>query len=590
MKKKVLSGLLAGAMLTLSAGAMAENLYTPGTYTGVGTGRHGEMTVEVTVSADRIESVNVISENETNGISDLPLERIPQEVVQYQSLGVDSIAGATITSAGLKLAITDALKQAGADVDALRKVPVEKEVAPVADMQTTVVIAGSGMGGLMTAAVAAYNGLDVVLVEKLPYIGGSLLIAGGGMVTANSETFAAAGIDDSLEKTMAWARKYNEGAVRQPDYDFAEYLISQTAKTVDEYFVKDFQMNPNPAMASCPRVMFGGEGEPGWGAQEVESLQKVILEHGGTILTDTAAKEIIMEDGKAVGLKVSALGGDFEIRADKVVIACGGANHNKEMMTAVTPQLAYMTMDDTTSVGNTGDGFVMLEAVGAKMGEGPYVKSSSIMPSQVFGYMWNDVPLMRDSLIFDANGIRYMDEGDMIVTNRKMIEHASPASYALFDAATMDADVKANFDRFAEPGSARTVVFGTTIEEIAEKLDINAEVLRKTFDRYQALCEKGVDPDQGKEAELMVAYTGEAGYYAAYVQPGAWGTFGGALTDYNFHVLSAETDAPIENLYAVGECATSTLFGVDYMGSWSLAYYSTAGRIAAETIQAELGK
>ena len=48
--KKFLSGLLACAMLALTAGAMAEDLYTPGTYTGVGTGCHGEMTVEVTVS------------------------------------------------------------------------------------------------------------------------------------------------------------------------------------------------------------------------------------------------------------------------------------------------------------------------------------------------------------------------------------------------------------------------------------------------------------------------------------------------------------------------------------------------------------
>ena len=588
--KKILSGLLAGAMLTLAAGAMAENLYTPGTYTGVGTGRHGEMTVEVTVSADKIESINVVSENETKGIADLPLERIPQEVVMYQSLGVDNVTGATITSAGLKLAITDALKQAGADVDALRKVPVEKEVAPVADMETTVVVAGGGMGGLMTAAVAAYNGLDVVLVEKLPFVGGSLIVAGGGMITGNSEAFKEQGIDDNVEATMAWAHEFNKGAVREPDYDFVEYVVSQTGKTVDDYYIKAFGMPSRLIMSTYPRARFGEAGDTGYGAQETARMKEVILEHGGTILTDTAAKEIVMEDGKAVGLKVSAEGGDFEIRADKVVIACGGANHNKEMMTAVTPQLAYMTLDDATSIGNTGDGYAMLEAVGAKMGEGPYIKSSNVMFSQVFGYSWRDVPSTTATLIFDANGVRYMDEGVGIVANRKMIDHASPASYALFDAATMDEKVKADFDRFAEPGSARTVVYGQTIEEIAQKLGIDADVLSKTFDRYQTLCAKGSDPDQGKEAAQLVAYTGEAGYYAAFVQPGAWGTFGGALTDYNFRVLNAETDEPIENLYAVGECATSTLFGVDYMGSWSLGYYSTAGHIAAETIQEELGK
>ncbi len=588
--KRLLLGLLLVCLTAFALSAGAEGLYSPGTYTGEGPGRNGSIVVEVTVSENKIESVEVKEQSETPDISTLPLERIPQEVVAYQSLGVDSITGATVTSAGVKMAISNALEQAGADVAALRKVEVVKEYAPVQDRETALVVAGGGMGGLMTAAVAALNGVDVVLVEKLPFIGGSLLVAGGGMITANSRYFAEAGIDDSIENTMAWARAYNAGAVREPDYDFLEYVVSETGKTVDDYFIDAFGMESRLIMYVYPRAMFGTQNGLGYGAPEAKRITEIILENGGTILTDTAAREILMEDGKAVGLKVSSPAGEYEIHAKKVVIACGGANHNREMMTAVTPQLAYMSIDDATSAGNTGDGFIMLEAAGAKMGEGPYIKSSSIMLSQVFGYTWSSIPSMTNNLIFDASGIRYMNEGDGIVANRLMIDHASPASYALFDAATMDEALRANFDRFANPGSARIVVYGKTIEEIAEKLEIKPAVLQATFDRYQALCQKGKDPDQGKSAEQLVAYTGSDGYYAAFVQPGAWGTFGGALTDRQFRVLSAETEEPIPNLYAVGECATSTLFGVDYMGSWSLGYYSTAGRIAAETIRDELAQ
>lgn len=59
------------------------------------------------------------------------------------------------------------------------------------------------------------------------------------------------------------------------------------------------------------------------------------------------------------------------------------------------------------------------------------------------------------------------------------------------------------------------------------------------------------------------------------------------LTDRQFHALDAN-DAPIENLFAVGEIATSTLFGDYYMGAFSRGYYASMARIAAETAVAEL--
>lgn len=162
--KRSLLVLLLVCLTAFALSAGAEGAYTPGTYTGEGTGRNGSIVVDVTVSENRIESIEVKEQAETPDISTLPLERIPQEVVEYQSLGVDSIAGATITSAGVKMAISNALEQAGADVAALRKVEVVKEYAPVEDRKTSLVVAGGGMGGLMTAAVAALNGVDVVLV------------------------------------------------------------------------------------------------------------------------------------------------------------------------------------------------------------------------------------------------------------------------------------------------------------------------------------------------------------------------------------------------------------------------------------------
>ena len=97
-----------------------EITYTPGTYTGTARGRNGDVSVEVTFSADKIESINVLENSETPGVSDLPQKQIPEDILTYQSLDVDGITGATLTSNAILAAVADAAQQAGANVNALR--------------------------------------------------------------------------------------------------------------------------------------------------------------------------------------------------------------------------------------------------------------------------------------------------------------------------------------------------------------------------------------------------------------------------------------------------------------------------------------
>ena len=145
----------------------------------------------------------------------------------------------------------------------------------------------------------------------------------------------------------------------------------------------------------------------------------------------------------------------------------------------------------------------------------------------------------------------------------------------------------AKLEEYAAEDNARVVVYAETIEELAEKLGMDPAVLRATFDRYQENCQNGEDPDFGKSAANLVPYAEEGGYYAAYLRPASWGTIGGVMTDETMHVLR-EDGSVIENVFAVGETATSRLFGDYYLGGFSLGLYTTAGRIAAETAVAEL--
>ena len=140
----------------------------------------------------------------------------------------------------------------------------------------------------------------------------------------------------------------------------------------------------------------------------------------------------------------------------------------------------------------------------------------------------------------------------------------------------------ADFEAFAPNEDNRVVVYADTIEALAEKIGVDPAALRATYDRYQGFCETGVDEDFGKDAANLVPYVEEDGFYAVRVYPASWGTIGGALTDDTFHVL-AESGEVMQNVFAVGEVATSRLFG-----GFSLGFYTAAGHIAAETAVAEL--
>lgn len=557
--------------------------YTAGTYEGTAQGRGGDMTVEVTVSEEAIESIVVKEHAETAGISDLPLALIPEQIVEYQSLDIDLTSGATLTSAGVLNAVANALEQAGGDVAALRNVAVEKPVMETENRDTQVVVAGGGMAGLMAAVSAAHEGAEVILVEKLPFLGGSLLIAGGGMVAVDSDVVGSMGADDDLQRTMDYVRMVNETSVRQPDYDFVELMLQESGATID-YLAQEFNLEPTfTDRGDYIRTNFGD------GQQLVKTLTGILEEANVTVLTNTEAMEIVMEEGAAAGLRVRNDSGEYTITADKVIIAAGGASWDRERLLEANPELNTVTLSEQAIRGNSGDGFRMLEEAGAQMGEGPFIKSAYPDFSLAFRFTWRNNPSVSSKLVIDAEGNRFANEApyNSMMLNKNMLRHESEAYYALFDTVSTEESLLALLEEYAQNENPNIVVYAETIEELAKKIDVDPAVLRATFDRYQQFCTDQEDPDYGKPAANLISYAEEGGYYLAYLQPASWGTIGGAITDTQFHVLNTDNEV-IDNLFAVGECATSTLFGDYYLGAFSLGFYSAAGRIAGETATDEL--
>lgn len=102
----------AGDTSAEKGGQAADGSYKAGTYTAKATGM-GEMEVQVVVAeGGAIESVEILSHNETEGISDPAIEKIPQEIVKAQSTDIDTVSGATVTSTAIIEAVNDCLSQA----------------------------------------------------------------------------------------------------------------------------------------------------------------------------------------------------------------------------------------------------------------------------------------------------------------------------------------------------------------------------------------------------------------------------------------------------------------------------------------------
>ena len=147
--------------------------FAPGQYQGTGQGYGGPITVEVEVSADRIEAVSILSHSESQGVCEAAFEEIPAEILRQGTPYVELVAGATCTSQGVIEGAAAALAAAGGTFTPPEPEP---EVRTQRELYAGLVIAGAGGSGMMAAAEAVrQGGATVLVVEQQDIIGGETL-------------------------------------------------------------------------------------------------------------------------------------------------------------------------------------------------------------------------------------------------------------------------------------------------------------------------------------------------------------------------------------------------------------------------------
>ncbi len=619
--KKLTAALLVFLMMVMT-GAMAL-AYTEGTYTATAQGNNGPVTVSVTFSADAITDVTVVEHSETAGLSDRPIAEIPAAIVENQSLAVDTVSGATNSSNAILIAVADCVAQAGGDVEALKAVAVEK--APVEDVEATydVVVLGGGGAGLTASITAAQNGAKVILVEKAGSLGGNTLIAGQGFNACDPERQANTEMSEALlgqlksyldldpadfgafaevletvkgqindyiasgsttlfdspelhmlHTYMGGKRTGLDGTVIEPDLELARTFATNALDALEWAESIGAQWNDTTSTilgAMWPRSHGLANGNV------ITILTDAAKANGVEIVTDTRANELIVENGKVVGVKATTSeGANVTLHANSgVVLATGGFSANAPMVVEYNnywPGLSD-TMPSTNAPTITGDGIVMAKAVGADlvgMGFAQLMPSSHPVDGSLFSGIWGSA---ETQVFVNKEGKRYVNEyAERDVLSKAALAQTDGIFYIICDnKIAKNADV-------AGMEAKGNVVVADTLEELAEKLGIPADTFVETIERYNSFVDAQKDDDFGKP--LFGEKIDEAPFVATPRSPSLHHTMGGVKIDTNTHVISTEGNV-IDGLYAAGE-VTGGLHAGNRLGGNAMTDFLVFGRIAGE--------
>ena len=530
MNKIKLISLLAAAAVMTGSVAMAE------TYSATGNGYHGEMTVNVTIEDGKITDVELGDNHETNVVIDRAFPVIRERILEANTADVDSVTAATFSSYAIKTAVADAMQQAGLEAPKVAMQNAEKTATERAAESCDIVIVGGGPAGLAAAVSAKQTNADknVILVEKLDILSGNGKFDMNFFDMINTEAQKAAGNDEwvgeaGLAKFLEEKSSNGESAERIQVWANEEYNLDAWLRAMG------VELNYN----------YGGTNHMAednqYSGEVIQAgLEKAAAELGVDVRTGTKGVDLVMEDGACKGVIVTNNAGEtYTINAASTIITTGGFCSNKEPLAEYAP--GYEVFNTSNQMGTTGDFVKIFEQNGFKMenmGKMSFF-SNIIVPYRDLtgGADMNLLANSEGALLPNKSG---MDRGTMIK------EQPNGAAYYITDKTGYD-----SFYRIRKHVGLGYYAEGATLEELAEKLSINAEGLKASVEQYNADAAAGAENAQ-IAAVPKRALDAEGPYYGVRVEAANHMTKGGVVCNENAQVLNAD-DTVVPGLYAAGE-------------------------------------
>lgn len=591
MGTKRLAALAVSAALCGSAFAAM----TDGTYTGEGKGRNGTITVEVTVKAGKLDAVKVVKHTETVGISDAAVTDFPKAIVAAQSTAVDAVAGATMTSEGIRAAVAQAIQKAGGDPAQFATAVVKKKAAKkLVKEKADIVVVGAGGSGISAAVKAETLGANVILIEKMPVIGGATALNAGTLIATGSKYQREVMKETKDSPELAYKDIFTVGKNRN-DPTLVKMVTERVGGVVD-WLIYDMKIPYGPAATQYPDHSANRQlGVTGRSVNYLNLMREKFLGMGGKLMLQTRAQELIRDDaGKVVGVRATDKDGNtVELTSKAVILASGGYGAVKSMLPKEMSNYVFYGLDS-----ETGDGYKMATAIGAgtinldlvKM----YPQGVETVPGHGLAATASSTDTMKKSGAIYVNklGQRYVDENAALgVLTDKTVAQPDHIAYIVMDAKAWKEYVRKSLEDKLVPNEETLMTWtkivnngrpvmavSDNLAEAAKTMGVDAEGLAKTVARWNDMVKAGEDKDFHRK---ITGGLGEGPYYIVEQKVRYQTTLGGLKADADLRILD-KAGKPIPGLYGAG-CVVGGANGADSLTAMMNSWAIVSGVVSAES-------
>lgn len=576
--------------------AAAGLSFTPGTYTGEAEGFHGAVKVEVKVDESSITEVNVVEHTETEGIGTVAVEKLPATIVDAQSLAVDTVAGCTLTSKAILEGAKAALSTSGVDMDALMAAPKQAEAKPATQetLETQVAVIGAGGAGMTAAIKLREAGLEVLVIEKMPFVGGATAMSSSSALAQGTRVQKDQGVEDSPELAM-------QDLLTVGDFKndlTPTWLLSKYSGATIDWLNDDMGVLFNESVGGPSGEYSVGRARTSVtnsGAGLSQELRAKMEEMGAKLMLETEAYELTDTNGVVDGvLAKGADGTEYTIKANAVLLATGGYCYDDNYIDA-----SLKSLPNSGSKANTGDGIKMALPYGAVLqnmdmvavaGHGIRKGESAqhTKPGCMVAYR------STGTILVNQDGERFVSETGRdaaIVAQMRQQER----SFMVMDAAAFKTYSEGNVAKkyysqeeldqwLTENGTGVTVIgHGDTLADAAARVGMDADKLAATVAKYNESVAAGEDKDFGRTVSIPM---GDGPYYLVEQCLRYSTTLGGLTINEDLQIVN-QLDQAVPGLYAAGELIGG-VFGANFPPSAGVGWALTSGMLAGSAIAEDI--
>lgn len=545
-----------------------------GSFQGKAKGHNGDVVIDVDIENSKIKNVSLKESVETEDVGAIAINKLIEKV-NSSDFNLDIVTGATYSSEAFISAFADALKKAGLNYKNYLKKDVQiTKRDEKKEMDVDVVVVGSGGAGLISAIKAKENGKKVVVLEKLPIIGGNTLISGAEYAAPQNWLQDKENIKDSVELfekdvEKAGGNKELIKVLATNALDGAKWLRDDVGVEWMDHLM--FFGGHSVKRSLIPKGQSGKE--------LINKLSDKCSKLGIDILTETNCYELIFEDNKVKGVKANIKTGQLTVNAKSVILATGGFGANKKMLYENDKEIDDKILS-TNQPGSTGDGIIMAQKIGADVVDMDKIQLYPICDVQTGKLLYTaDTRLTTGAILVNKQGNRFVEELD---TRRKISmaikEQQDSIAYQIWDEDSMQKskvlqDHKIEYDNLIEN---KKMIKANSIEEIADFFDLDKENLKQTIEKFNK------DSENGKDTLFNLRRLGfkieKASFYCLKAVPAVHHTMGGLKINKEAKVLNTKAQE-IDGLFAAGE-VTGGIHGNNRLGSVSIADITVFGIIA----------